>query len=178
VTFDATPDANDVHTTSGPNGADPVWVYLDFPLEDDYDPAEDSQSSSQGHHWAKEIKWNVNQDGAVATDTSDITSQLKDKNGYLIGISTDDASDDAQFNWMVLSGSAPLPYTRITYYNDGSPAQVNGAFKDTYPSPWDGTAPVTYMDMHSFTYGTGFAVALYTIDDDGGRSNTATLTVS
>jgi len=177
VTFDATADANDVHTKSGPNGAMPVYVYLDFPLEDDYDPAEDSQSSSKGHHWVKEIKFNVNKDDIIATDTTDIGSVLKDKKAFLVGSSYDDSSDDAQFNWLVLSGSAPIPYSRITYYNDGSPAQVNGAFKDTYPSPWDGTAPVTYTDSHAFTYGTGFSIALYTIDDDGGKSNTATFTV-
>jgi hypothetical protein len=177
VTFDSTPDSNDVHTSSGANGAMPVYVYLDFPLEADYDPAEDSQSSSQGHHWTKEIKFNTNQDGSIATDTTDIGSALKDRKAFLVGTSTDDSSDDAQFNWMVLSGTAPIPYNRITYYNDGSPAQINGAFKDTYPSPWDGTAPVTYTDAHSFTYGTGFSIALYTIDDDGGRSNTATFTV-
>jgi hypothetical protein len=177
VTFDATADANDVSTNSGPNGGDPVWLYVDFPEEDDYNPADDTQSSSQGHHWAKEIKFNVNQDGSIATDTTEITSLLKDKRGTLIGISQDDASDDAQFNWMVLSGSSPLPYTRITYFNDDSAPVVNGAFKDTYPSPWDGTAPCTYMDIHHFVTGDSFSVALYTIDDDGGRSNTATLVV-
>jgi hypothetical protein len=155
----------------------PVYVYVDFPLEPDYDPAEDSQSAKQGHHWIGEFKYNVNTDGATSTKTADLSSALKDKNAYIVGISTDDASDDAQFNWMVLSGSSPLPYSRITYYNDGSDPVVNGAFKDTYPSPWDGTAPCTYRDMHAFKYGTGFSIALYTIDDDGGRSNTAVLTV-
>jgi hypothetical protein len=173
VTFDANPDANDVHTTSGPNGADPVYVYLDFPLEDDYDPAEDSQSSSQGHHNAYEIKFNVQQDGSLATEKIDITSTMIGKKAYLIGISTDDASDDAQFNWFGVS--APLAYTQITYYNDGSDPEVPGMFKDTYPSPWDGTAPVTYKDTHVYVYTSGYSVQLYVYDDDGGRSNTASL---
>jgi hypothetical protein len=175
VTYDATADSNDVHTTSGPNGADPVWLYLDFPQEDDYDPAEDSQSSSKGHHWAQEIKWNVQQDGAIATETIDVSSEMYGKKAYLIGISNDDASDDAQFNWG--GTGAPLAYTQITYYNDGSDPQVGGPFTDLYPSPWDGTAPVTYMDVHEYTYTTGFTVSLTVSDDDGGTSNTATLTV-
>jgi hypothetical protein len=175
VTFDATADSNDVHTTSGPNGADPVYVYLDFPLEDDYDPADDSQSSSQGHHWAQEIKFNVQQDGPIATETFDVSSEMMNKRAYLVGISYDDASDDAQFNWAGVS--APLAYTQITYYNDGSDPEIPGAFKDLYPSPWDGTAPVTYKDIHEYTYSTGFSVSLYTVDDDGGVSNLATLTV-
>jgi hypothetical protein len=173
VTFDANPDANDVHTTSGPNGADPVYVYLDFPMEDDYDPAEDSQSSSQGHHNTYEIKFNVQQDGSLATEKIDITSTMLGKKAYLIGISHDDASDDAQFNWFGVS--APLAYTQITYYNDGSDPEVPGMFKDTYPSPWDGTAPVTYKDTHVYVYTSGYSVQLYVYDDDGGRSNTASL---
>jgi hypothetical protein len=174
VTFDATADSNDVHTDSGPNGADPVWVYLDFPEEDDYDPRDDDQSST-GHHWAQEFKFNVQQDGPIATETVDITSEMQNKKAYLVGISYDDASDDAQFNWF--GASAPLTHTQITYYNDGADPEIPGSFTDTYPSPWDGTAPVTYKDIHVFLYSTGFTVSLYTVDDDGGVSNTATLVV-
>jgi hypothetical protein len=36
VTFDSRPDPNDIHTPKQPIGSDPVWVYLDFPLEADY----------------------------------------------------------------------------------------------------------------------------------------------
>jgi len=176
VTFDATQDENDVHYTGKPIGSDPVWLFLDFPAESDYDPR-DGDQSVEGHHWSREYKFNAQQDGSVKTETVDISPVLVDKKGYIVGTSSDDSSDDAQFNWLVLSGGMTLPYTRITYYNDGSDPVVNGAFSDTYPSPWDGTAPVTYRDMHEFTYGTSIALALYTIDDDGGRSKTATLSI-
>jgi hypothetical protein len=176
VTFDARPDPNDVFTTSGPNGADPVYVFLDFPKEDDYNPRDDDQST-QGHHWTKDYKFNVQQDSPYATVTTDISSVMQGKKAYLVGTSYDDASDDAQFNWNVLSGSAPLGYTQITYYNDGSDPQQSGPFTDPYPSPWDGTAPVTYVDVHEFVYSGGFSVSLQTQDDDGGWSNTAVLTV-
>jgi hypothetical protein len=177
VTLDATADMNDVHTESGPNGADPVYVYLDFPMEDDYDPNDEDQSSTKGHHWVGEYKFNVQQDGPISTQTTDISSAVGNKKAYLVGTSYDDASDDARFHWQILSGSAPVPTTPITHYNDGSPSVPNGAFKDTYPSPWTGTAPVTYSEMYLFSYTGGFSIALYTYDDDGLKSNTASLTV-
>jgi hypothetical protein len=177
VTFDANPDLNDVALPDKPIGSDPVWVYLDFPLNDDYDPKDDDQSSS-GHHWTGEFKFNVQQDGTSVTETVDVTHILKDKKGYIIGTSYDDSSDDAAFYWTTLSGTSNVPSTHVTHYNDGSPSQVGGAFTDPYPSPWTGTAPCTYEDIHVFVYTGGFSIQLITKDDDGGTSNTAVLTLA
>jgi hypothetical protein len=178
VTFDGTPDPNDVFTQSGPNGADPTYVYLDFPENPNYDPRDDDQSST-GHHWTEEYKFNVN-DGVVQQETRDVTEAMRDQWGFLVGTSTDDSSDDAMFNWVVLSGASnvPLTYSRITYYNDGSPAVINGAFKDVYPSAFAGTAPVTYEDKIPFIYAGPFSVALQVTDDDKGFSNIATYSLS
>lgn len=175
VSFDAVPDQNDIYNTV-PLGSDPAWVYLDFPLEDDYDPRDGDQGSS-GHHWAGEYKFNVQQDGSTKTVITDVSSVLEDKKGYLVGSAFDDSSDDAQFQWQVISGNIQMHYNTITYYNDGSDPAVNGKFKDSYPSPWTGTAPVTYTDKHEFTYAGSFTVSLYVIDDDGSKSNTATFTL-
>jgi hypothetical protein len=177
VAYSAIPDANDpVHPQGKPHGSSYACVFLDFPMEDDYDPRDDDQSD-QGHHWTASMWFNGAQ---VPLDirTFDVTSELKDKKGVVIGSSYDDSSDDAQFNWVVLSGSMQLPYTTITYYNDGSDPVVNGAFSDDYPSPWTGSAPVTYEDIHEFVYTGGFSLALYTVDDDGGRSKTVTLSLT
>jgi hypothetical protein len=176
VTFDANPDANDVANPDKPIGSDPVWVYFDFPLEPDYDPEEDSQSAS-GHHWAEEFKFNVQQDGSTSTERIDVTDVMKNRLAWLIGHSKDDASDDAQFKWSSDSGMNPLSYTLITYYNDGSPAEKPGAFKDTYPSPWDGTAPCHYQDIQLFRYSSAFSISLIVEDDDKGVSNKATYTL-
>jgi hypothetical protein len=178
VTFDGTPDPNDVFTESGPNGADPTYVYLDFPNNPNYDPRDDDQSST-GHHWAEEFKFNVN-DGVVQSETRDVTAAMKDQWGFLVGTSTDDSSDDAMFNWVVLSGASnvPLTYSRITYYNDGSPPVINGPYRDVYPSAFAGTAPVTYEDKIPFIYAGPFSVALQTVDDDRGFSNIATYSLS
>jgi hypothetical protein len=180
VTFDANPDANDVANPDDPTGSNPVWVYLDFPLEEDYEPRDDDQSST-GHHWAQEHKFNVQQDGTTSTETTNIDEVLKNRWAWLIGHSNDDASDDAAFYW---GGVGALSYYNIVYYNDGSDAQqfsppAAPPFTDGYPTPWTGTAPCHYMDIHLFKYvGSGsVSVSLYTEDDDGGVSNTATYSV-
>jgi hypothetical protein len=176
VNLDGTADPNDpLHPNGYTHGSNQISVFLDFPKEDDYDPMEDDQSVS-GHHWSVDVHYNANQD-PTASHTFDASEVIDGKKAYLVGISYDDASDDAQFNWMVVSGSAPLPYTRITYYNDGSDPVVNGPFRDASPSAFSGTAPVTYYDVHEFVYSTGFGVQLYTVDDDWGVSNLATLII-
>jgi hypothetical protein len=174
ITLDGRPDPNDpLHPNGYTHGSNRVDVFIDFPEEDDYNPRLDDQSHN-GHHWSTTIWYNAN-DNPIETETHDVTELLDGKKAYLVGTSYDDASDDAQFNWMVTSGSAPLPYTRITYYNDGSDPVVNGPFKDASPSAFTGTAPVTYQDIHEFVYTGGFGVNLYTVDDDGGVSNLASL---
>jgi hypothetical protein len=185
VTFDATPDPNDIHTPKQPIGSDPVWVYLDFPLEADYDPVEDSQSST-GHHWAQSFKFN-SQKGAVQQETVDVTSALDDRWAWLIGHSQDDASDDAAFYWTSNSGINPTTHTNIVYYNDGTSSLFTvppgPTYTDGYPTPWTGTAPCHYEDIHLFRYTSGFSISLYTVDDDDGRdgvsgkSNVATYSV-
>jgi hypothetical protein len=185
VTFDSRPDPNDIHTPKQPIGSDPVWVYLDFPLEADYDPVEDSQSST-GHHWAQSFKFN-SQKGAVQQEIVDATDALDDRWAWIIGHSQDDASDDAAFYWTSNSGINPVSYSNIVYYNDGTNSQFTvppgPTYTDPYPSPWTGTAPCHYEDMHLFRYTSGFSISLYTVDDDDGRdgvsgkSNVATYSV-
>jgi hypothetical protein len=121
--------------------------------------------------------WYNGQQSDYDVHTFDVTDEMAGKKAYLVGTSYDDGSDDAQFHWMVTSGSAPLPYNVITYYNDGSDPVVNGPFTDPSPSPFEGTAPVTYVDAHEFVYSSGFGLTLYTVDDDWAVSNLATLTV-
>jgi hypothetical protein len=187
VTFDANPDPNDVSNPDDPTGSDPTWVYLDFPLEEDYDPREDDQSSS-GHHWAQSFKFNA-QTGGIQRETVDVTSALDNRWAWLIGHSQDDASDDAAFYWTDNSGSSPLEHSgNIVYYNDGTNSLFTTppgpTYKDGYPTPWTGTAPCHYEDMHLFKFTTGFSVSLYTVDDDDGRdgisgkSNVATYSVA
>ena len=103
---------------------------------------------------------------------------MDNKLAYVIGTSQDDASDDAQFNWVSVSGMNPLSHMTITYYNDGSPSEIPGSFTDTYPSPWTGTAPVVYRDVHLFRYTMGFTVSLTITDDDKGTSTAVVLSVS
>jgi hypothetical protein len=186
VTFDSRPDPNDIHTPKQPIGSDPVWVYLDFPLEADYDPVEDSQSST-GHHWAQSFKFN-SQKGAVQQETVDATDALDDRLAWIIGHSQDDASDDAAFYWTSNSGINPVSYSNIVYYNDGTNSLFTvppgPTYTDPYPSPWTGTAPCHYEDIHLFRYTSGFSISLYTVDDDDGRdgvsgkSNVATYSVA
>jgi hypothetical protein len=176
VTIDGRPDPNDpVHPNGKVHGSNYVNVFMDFPQEDDYDPRDEDQSD-QGHAWGSRM-WYNGQQSDYDVHTFDVTDEMAGKKAYLVGTSYDDGSDDAQFHWMVTSGSAPLPYTVITYYNDGSDPVVNGPFTDPSPSPFDGTAPVTYVDAHEFVYSSGFGLTLYTVDDDWGVSNLATLTV-
>jgi hypothetical protein len=176
VTLDGRPDPNDpVHPNDKVHGSNYVNVFLDFPQEDDYDPRDDDQSD-QGHAWGSRM-WYNGQQSDYDVHTFDVTDEMLNKKAYLVGTSYDDGSDDAQFHWMVTSGSAPLPYTVITYYNDGSDPVVNGAFTDPSPSPFEGTAPVTYVDAHEFIYSSGFGITLYTVDDDWGVSNLASLTI-
>jgi hypothetical protein len=187
VTFDANADPNDVQNPDDPTGSDPVWIYLDFPLESDYDPREDDQSST-GHHWAQSFKFN-SQKGATQQETVDVTSALDDRWAWLIGHSTDDASDDAAFYWTDNSGTSPLSSSsNIVYYNDGTTSLFTTppgpTYKDGYPTPWTGTAPCHYEDIHLFKFSAGFSVSLYTVDDDDGRngvsgkSNVATYSVA
>jgi hypothetical protein len=187
VTFDANADPNDVQNPDDPTGSDPVWIYLDFPLEADYDPREADQSST-GHHWAQSFKFN-SQKGALQQETVDVTSALDDRWAWLIGHSTDDASDDAAFYWTDNSGTSPLSSSsNIVYYNDGTTSLFTTppgpTYKDGYPTPWTGTAPCHYEDIHLFKFSAGFSVSLYTVDDDDGRngvsgkSNVATYSVA
>jgi hypothetical protein len=173
TTYNAYPDENDpTHPQAKTHGSNPTYVFLDFPLEDDYDPRDDDQST-QGHHYTYEYKFEGSADPFVVK-TEDLSANIKDKKGVVIGTSIDDSSDDAQFHWSVISGSMSLPPVK-TFYNDGSEPDVPGSFRDAYPSPWNGTAPAVYRDIYEFVYTTGFTLSLYTLDDDGGRSNTATL---
>jgi hypothetical protein len=74
------------------------------------------------------------------------------------------------------------------YYNDGTTSLFTTppgpTYLDPYPSPWTGTAPCHYEDIHLFKYSAGFSVSLYTVDDDDGRdgvsgkSNVATYSVA
>jgi hypothetical protein len=176
IVLDGRPDPNDpVHPNGYTHGSNTVSIFLDFPNEDDYDPKEADQSTT-GHDWNRDVHFNANINPTF-THTFDASDVKAGKKAYLVGMSYDDASDDAQFNWMVTSGSAPLPYTRVTYYNDGSPPAVNGPFRDVKPSPFHGTAPIIFYDVHEFTYSSGFGVQLYVVDDDLGVSSPATLTI-
>jgi hypothetical protein len=176
VIYDAYPDINDpLHPQDHLIGSNRVNIFLDFPMEPDYDPR-DADQSVVGHHWNKEFWFKANE-MPYEEHTFDITDLIRDKQVALIGKSYDDSSDDNSFHYKLLSGSFSFSHTDITHYNDNSPPQVGGAYKDVMPSPWTGTAPITYTDVQTFTYTAGFSVQLVTKDDDGGSSTVVTYTL-